>query len=379
MAEYKFNESPIISIKLTIPKNGPWLAADCTIDSDTPVNTGDKVSITFIDRVFSGTVLDTGIFQGFLRCTIIGGTGNMADLIDSRSYRGLPAGQLFRDIANLTGHELSTTSDKDVLDFVLERWDKLKSRGSDLIEKILEVTGGTWRVLPDGTLWVGKPVVNALDINKFIIIEKIPEDSRWSIYNEENLIEPYSSLDGSVIERVEYSFEDGGELLCNVYFTNTFGDAITAMAEQSKDILYNKIYRCRVVQQKQDDMVDLLPDPSVAELANGITDVPILTPFPGMRILVPKNTHCFLMFANGDARYPRVLAWESAVVDTGINSTKVEMITSGGKAAARKGDACGSLIFSPGMSGATLTYDPTSAAGIKLVVQEGSSIVSIGT
>jgi hypothetical protein len=55
------------------------------------------------------------------------------------------------------------------------------------------------------------------------------------------------------------------------------------------------------------------------------------------------------------------------------------MITSGGKAAARKGDACGSLIFSPGMSGATLTYDPTSAAGIKLVVQEGSSIVSIGT
>jgi hypothetical protein len=49
------------------------------------------------------------------------------------------------------------------------------------------------------------------------------------------------------------------------------------------------------------------------------------------------------------------------------------------QAAARKGDACGSLIFSPGMSGATLTYDPTSAAGIKLVVQEGSSIVSIGT
>lgn len=48
-----------------------------------------------------------------------------------------------------------------------------------------------------------------------------------------------------------------------------------------------------------------------------------------------------VFFANGDPRYPRVCSWESSTVDTGVNSLKVEMITSSGSNAARKGDSVG--------------------------------------
>ena len=380
MAEFTINNNPIIEVKLTLPKNGVWLAANCIIDSVDELSINQKVQMKFLDTTFNGTVVDTGVFQGFLRATIVGGTGNMAKMIESKAYKGLPAGQVIRDIGALTGHSIADSSDKDILNFVLSRWDKLKAKASDLIESLLKVTGGTWRILPDGSLWVGKEVYTPLNPNDYLVINKTPSEAKWSIYNESTLVQPFTSLEDNNIFRVEYEIIHS-ELFCTIFFAETFGDSITALAEQSKEILYNKIYRCRVVQQKQDDTLDLLPDPIIEEIKNGISDVPILTPFPGMRMLVPVGSHCFVFFANGDPRYPRVCSWESSTVDTEVNSIKVEMITTSGSNAARKGDSVGVLKFIPNPPQLFYNGSLVSAVdpGTKITIQEGSSIVTIGT
>ena len=379
--KFLVNGKPIVECRLSMPKIGAWLANDLLIDSDEGFNIGDSVTIDFLDTIFKGTVLDTGIFQGFQRCTVIGGTGRLPEYLESACYNSIPVGQIIRDIARKTGHQVSTTSDQNVLNNNLVGWNILKMQASLALEKVLQITNSIWRILPDGTLWVGPEKYSAVNPEDYLVIEKFPEEARWSIYNEDTLLQPLTSLSGNDIQQVEYFlFEEN--LNISVTFTLNFADSIDALTNQNDNTLYNSIYRCSVVKQKQDDgTLDLTPNPYNEVIKNGFTDVPIIYPFPGMKIEVPSGTICYVQFANGDPQYPRVFAWEDQVATNGI---KVHFIHDGAEQpAARKGDGinAGKLSFQPGMSGAVLLYNGnpvTAAVDITGSITAGSNQVGIG-
>lgn len=375
MAQYLINNKPIVECHLMLPKIGAWMANDVLIDSDEEFNIGDSVTMNFLDQTFKGTVLDTGVFRGFQQCTIIGGSGKFPDQLESSSYNSIPLGQVVNDIARKTGHTVSTSSDQNLLNHNLVGWNILKMKASLALVKLLDSQGAIWRILPDGTLWIGFETYTPLNINDFLVIEKFPEQARWNIYNEEYLIQPLSSLDGNNIQQVEY-FISKNELTQIVFFTNTFGDSIDQLTSQEDNILYNTTYRCSVVSQKSDGSLDLLPNPSNDLIKNGFSNVPIVYPFPGMKIEVPSGTICYVKFANNDPQYPRVFAWEDQTSTTGIKVHMIHDIKE--QPAARKGDSVnvgqltfigmGQLQFTPtggmpGMAGSSVTLTASVGAG----------------
>lgn len=359
--KYLVNNFPIIECHLTMPKIGAWLASDVLIDSPLEFKIGDNVVMQFLDQTFNGTIIDTGVFKQFQMCTIVGGTGKMPDYLVSKSYNSIPLGQVVKDIARATGHVVSDTSNVDLLNSYLLRWSLLKLQASLAITKLLEPSISLWRILPDGTLWVGKETYAPLNPDDFLIIEKFPEQGRWNIYNESYLIQPLTSLDGINIQQVEYYLKEN-DLTMSVFFTDTFGDSIDNLTNQDDNILYNSIYRCQVVQQHSDGTVDLLPNPSNDVIKNGFSSVPIIYPLPGMKITVPTNTICFVQFANGDPQYPRVFAWENtpSLPSPPTDASSVEIIHATAKAAARKYDTVeiGTLIIT-GTGVANYTFTPT--------------------
>lgn len=378
--EFTINGNPIVECRLTMPKNGAWIMNDLLVDTEDTFSIGDSITAKFLDTTFKGTVLDTGVFQGFQRCTVIGGTGRLPEYLESACYNSIPVGQIVRDIARKTGHQVSTTVDQDVMNANLVGWNILKMQASLALDKVLQVTNSIWRILPDGTLWVGPEKYSTLNADNYLVIEKFPEEARWNIYNEDILLQPLTSLSGNNIQQVDY-YISGKELSIFIYFTLNFADSIDSLTNQNDNILYNSIYRCSVVQQKADGTLDVTPNPSNDLIKNGFSEVPIIYPFPGMKIEVPKDAICYLQFANGDPQYPRVFAWEDQTSTSGI---KVHFIHDGAEQpAARKGDGinAGKLSFQPGMSGAVLLYNGnpvTVAVDITGSITAGSNQVGIG-
>lgn len=380
--KFLVNEKPIVECHLIIPKIGAWMANDVLVDSDDSFNVGDSVTMNFLDTTFKGTILDTGIYRGFQRCTIIGGSGKLPDYLESASYNSVPLGQVVRDIARKTDHQVSTKADQNVMNSNLAGWTILKMQASLALEKALQVTDSIWRILPDGTLWVGGESYTPLNPDDFTIIERFPEEARWNVYNEEYLIQPLTSFLGNEIQQVEY-FINNNDLTMYIYFTENFADSIDNLTNQNDNILYNTIYRCAVVNQKSNGLLDLTPNPTNDIIKNGFTDVPIIYPFPGMKIEVPNGAICFVQFANGDPQYPRVFAWEDQTSTAGIKVRMIHDVKE--QPAARKGDTVnvgqltfagmGTLQFTPagGMPGA-----PGNTVTITAVVGAGSNQVTIG-
>lgn len=380
--EYLINEQPIVQCSLMLPKVGAWMANDTLIDSDFEFNIGDSITMKFLDQTFKGTILDTGVYRGFQQCSIIGGTGRFPEELESASYNSITVGQVVNDIARKTGHTVSANSDQNLLNQTLAGWNILKMKASLSLVKLLSLQGAIWRILPDGTLWVGYENYKPVNLDDFLIIEKFPDQARWNIYNEDYLIQPLNSIDGNEIQQVEY-YISADELTQTVFFTDTFADSIDMLTSQDDNIVYNTMYRCSVVSQKSNGLVDLLPSPTNEIIKNGFSDVPIIYPFPGMKIEVPPGTICYLRFANNDPQYPRVFAWDDTNSTTGIKVHMIHDVKE--QPAARKGDTVnvgqltfagmGSLQFTPaggmpGPAGNTVT--------ITAVVGAGSNQVLIG-
>lgn len=389
MNQFTVNDYPLVNGHLRMTKSGVWTAYDVLVDTDTIFNKGDSVTLKILNETFKGTLYNADVYLGFQRCTILGGSGRLSEYLDSAPYNSTTVGQIFKDIARKTGHTVSTTSDLDTLNFSLKGWNIIKMKASLALEKLLSTTKTLWRVLPDGTLWTGKEQYTTLNEKDFIIVEKFPDEGKWSIYNENYLIQPLTSLAGNNIVQVDY-FIDDNTLSTDIYFDDISADSVQELTEQDDKFLYDAKYRCKVVKQNTDGNLDLLPDPNFELVSNGFVNVPIVYPFPGMRITVPVNSVCFVAFANGDPQYPRVVGWEDS-----LEANSVVMIHDGNqKKAARVGDEvdCGSLSVAIGMSGEvtgvyywepnsiTFTTVPTLPAKlpIKGVITKGSSIVSIG-
>lgn len=387
MNQFTVNGFPLVSGHLRMTKSGVWTAYDVLVDTATILNKGDSVTLALLNETFKGTIYNADVYLGFQRCTIIGGSGRLAEELESAPYNSTTIGQVFKDIARKTGHTVSSTSDLETLNFSLKAWNIIKMKASLAIEKLLSTTKTLWRILPDGTLWTGKESYTPLNDKDFIIIEKFPDEGKWSIYNEMYLIQPLTSLLGNNIVQVDY-FVDDNTLSMDIYFEDISADSVQQLTEQDDKFLYDAKYRCKVIKQNTDGNLDLLPDPNFDLINNGFVNVPIVYPFPGMKIKVSNGAVCFVGFANGDPQYPRVFGWE----DSG-EPILVEMVHTSAAEAARKGDSVdmGNITIAANpMTGAiTGTYTPPMSASIPIVggvinlnagkITTGSRILKIGT
>lgn len=377
MSNYNLNGSQIISINIEIPYHGTWIATNCHVDSNVIFNIGDKVTLNFLDKTMPAIIFETDVYQDYQQCTLVGGTGLMSIELESKNYNSISIGQIVIDIAKQTGNSVSSLCNKELMNIIVPRFSIVKMSASLMLEKLLESYSALWRILPDGSLWVGYEQYPIVDITQYEVLNKFPSDSKWEIYNDKTLLEPLNSLGGINIKETIYLIQDS-ELKVYLKYNNLGNDNQLALNNQDNQHLYNTTYRCKVISQKSDGSIDAIPDPANPLVKNGFTNVPIIYPLPGMSIKVSQGAICYIFFANNSPEYPRVIGWE----DIG-NSTSVEVIHTGNKPAARKDDPikAGTLSFVPGTSGAQLLYNGSSVtAAVNIVgsITGGSGTVSIG-
>jgi hypothetical protein len=206
MALVTLNGEAVLSGTLVRPLVGPWLA-DLVVDA-AAVPSG-KVTLTADTLSLVGYVVRAQEFHDRVALRCVGGNGGYGKTIAPNFYRSVTLRTLLSDTLTAAGESLSTTSDTSVTSRTVDAWQRVRGTASGALSMIVaRVSGCIWRVLADGSTWVGIPTWPTRTLEAVVEDEDIP-DGRIDIGTEDYALDAGVTVDGRKVARVRYTFLDG--------------------------------------------------------------------------------------------------------------------------------------------------------------------------
>lgn len=175
-----------------LPRVGVW-HADLDINLNKKTLSG-SAEISFGSQTFTGFFFRVGVdVSNRLKARVVGGNGALGTLLNPKGYRSIPLQIPLQDVVTDSGEVgLSLDSDQGILNHQLEAWSRMQVTGGAVITKLLQAVPGVpvWRILPDGTLWVGFDDWESTTIPEATLVDIVPEKGRLSISSSDPVILP---------------------------------------------------------------------------------------------------------------------------------------------------------------------------------------------
>jgi hypothetical protein len=139
---------------LHFPRTGIWLG-DLTVNGIT-VPSG-KITATFAGVRMPCAIVRSELVAGRVQLRIVGGAGGFSNRARPKHYHRPVIRHVLNDLCRDAGEALSGSADLDILNTSFEAWTTAGIPGGAIIAALCEVAGDAvnWRVLADGTLWIG--------------------------------------------------------------------------------------------------------------------------------------------------------------------------------------------------------------------------------
>lgn len=358
MSDLTANGRPVLVATVSFPRVGVW-HAQLDIDADDITLFGGDVALVREDgSVFNGRVVTNGAtaFADRVRARIIGGNAGFGTPCEPKFYRAIPASTVLRDALGEGGEALSGTSTG--IDAQLPFWVRHEASVGEAFEECVASLGCVWRVLDDGTVWVGKetwPSV-ALPPEDFVLEED--GVARTATFANADGIRPGMTYEGRHIGRVEVTYA-AAAARTKVWFqeSDTDGDpvreALTKIVRQmTRTIDFLAMYPARVVAQNGDGTLELqLSSDRMPDMSR----IPIRYGIPGIRAKVKKDSFVAVEFERGDPSAPVATVWDrESVSELTIKADKIvvdaqDIVAQQGRPLARKGDLVQVVCAPPGM------------------------------
>jgi hypothetical protein len=211
MSAPTINGNAILSLCLTMPPSGPWHAK---VESDADELVG---AVTLDDdegNVFHARVRRGDVVAGRHRAQIVGGAGKLADgtlkVLEARHFRGVTVRTVVSEILAQASETLATSSESALLNRPLNFWTIGPHSIGAALRALVEPLGGTWRVLADGTVWIGTDTY-----------PQAPEQDRFELNADDAIgvvrlaadalsLRPGVTLDGRRVGQVQHLLTDEG-------------------------------------------------------------------------------------------------------------------------------------------------------------------------
>jgi len=308
------NGVQLLGFEVTLQHNGAW-QANCEIDhpsDDSPIATGPfRFNIDGVE--FSGTVVPdrSGAWGGRQNLYVVGGAGGLDGEIGARNYGGglTRVKTVIDDILRDAGESLSPESDSALLGQQVAAWQRSAGTAKHALDMICQRIGATWRVLRDGTVWVGRDEWPEVEPAGTVM------DQDWgrghvTVAPDNATLVPGIIVRGQKIKQVTYRTADDGKLRATLSSTSHRGlvDGILERAQRKNQYGYR--YRCKVTRQNADGTVDVLTDDDRMK-GRGISKCAIRCGFPGATIKVSAGARCVVGWDDADPTLPFVSDWES--------------------------------------------------------------------
>jgi hypothetical protein len=173
--------------RLHIPGRRAWWA---WLELDTDTAPSGQVTIAAAGGLsLVGTVQQpTGVFLDAAHVRIVGGAGGLSKTISPAAYENALLGDPLRSILNAVGERLAASSSSAALSVLLRKWTLTATTASRAIDELCfaasSATGQQigWRVLADGTVWIGSESWPAQDLaDDDDVLEQYPSEGRYVI------------------------------------------------------------------------------------------------------------------------------------------------------------------------------------------------------
>lgn len=351
------NGAPVISARLQFPRVGVW-HAQVDIDADAADDFLGSFELDAGDfGLFVGTTKpkDVDHFAGRVRAKVTGGAGGFGTPCPPKFYRQMDAATVLKDALAVGGEKLAPDSTGIGSQFPF--WTRHESSVGEAFEEAVAALDAVWRVLDDGTVWVGTetwPDAEVLDEAE--ILEENPAE-RTAILSDAESIRPGTTYGGRHIGRVEIHIEPE-QTRTQVWFQDqdSEGDPVRAaltkiVRQMTRTIDFLAMYPAKVVSQNGDGTLELKP---TSDRMPGMSRIPIRYGVPGVRAKVKRDSYVALEFEQGSPSRPVATVWDrESVAELTIKADRVvidalDIEAQKGRPLARVGDMVQVISTPPG-------------------------------
>lgn len=382
MALVTANDLAVLDATICLPRTGAW-TADLKVDS--PDALAGRVTISIDDGRLTlvGTAFRTGAFVDTAYVRVVGGAGGLRALARARHYNGTNLRIVLRDLLAAGGETLSATADGSTLAKALPAWTTSAISVGRMIARAIEsaAPGASWRILPDGTLWVGPEtwLDSGLAADSYQVMDEDPRRGEALLGVEAPLLLPGTTLGDRRVSYVEHRVGDAG-----VRSVAWFEDAgasgpdrlraaiAGAVAGAIQPLLFHSHHYARVVAQAGATIDVEIENPTIAKFLPSMASVPLLMPFAGAEVAMLAAGRVLIGWSGGDPSKPYAMMNDPDTQASAI-TLNADLVTAGGKLGAQfaaLGEALqaylntiGPLIANHGhpVSGAVAGLSPTLA------------------
>lgn len=211
MSEFHIGDDPVLSGTIVLPRVGAW-HADLVVDIDTAPTGSVTLEIASGDNTVQlvGHAVRSDVFQLQSTVRLVGGAGGFSGDIDARYYSNVQARTILNDLIRDAGETLSSTASSDVQSQQVGQWARLQGPAGLALTALLRRLDASWRVLTDGTVWVGvDDYGTTLDL-EFDLLAVSPGENRVTIATD---VFPDTLVPGTVfmdknVSAVMHEFSD---------------------------------------------------------------------------------------------------------------------------------------------------------------------------
>jgi hypothetical protein len=208
---------------LSLPRLGVWRAE---LDVDVPEALTGAVTLKVGDDALTlkGTVSTGGEHQGINRVRVVGGADGLRRLARPQHYVRPTVRIVAADLLRTAGEAgLSSTIAEAVAGRQLAAWTTIANSVGEQLAALVDRGAPTdvawgWRVLPDGTLWLGPETWPATEVADWRELEESPQDRRLEIGLDMPALLPGTMLGERKVDYVEHHIS-AGEIRSRVWWT----------------------------------------------------------------------------------------------------------------------------------------------------------------
>lgn len=317
MADFhiQLNDNDLSRLRLRLTMYGAWVGECVHSDPSLVPSVGDSASVVLASQTFVGTVVRVATLEDMSYDTlIVGGGGGLSTLLGPLQLVAPSVSDVLSAALSGTGESLSSTVLPSVLQTQLQSWrrpSRTLGRELDAVCAALP-SGSTWRILRDGTVWVGQDPEAGTG-------QAVVQDYDVMSWDASQGLVVIAAEDPTVIPGQTWPDVPGviGTVVHDVTPDATRSELYVADPEDREVGTFDALlpqpdmlafYPYRVLSQNADGTLELkttdqrLPDLSRCPVRYGI---------PGTTGTIPSGSIVVVGFAGGNSQDPYVASWSS--------------------------------------------------------------------
>jgi hypothetical protein len=286
----------VVSAELALLYSGAWTAA---VRAGSEVAVG-ATTLTIEGQRFACYVRESSRDGGSWRLDCIGGQANgWAKALPAKSYRSVTVQTIVDDLVRESGEGVSSTVDAAILSRPLGLYHRSAGRTWFALDELATMLGVTWRVLGDGTLWLGTDTWAAGEVASDVL--QVANADTATIHTKAPVLRPGMTWQGRRAERVDVVLESNG--LRALLWTADPARLTTAGIQRQSGVRGARLYPATVVSQAGDGTLELLIDHPDFR-GTGLAGVPLWTGCDGLSVELAKDDRVLVGFLEGSQAQP---------------------------------------------------------------------------